>query len=97
MNKRLTKTLKDALVKKATGYMSEESVDELVADQSGDMKIVKRKITTKYVPPDLSAARLLFEMTGDKTFDFASMSDEELYAEKERLTQMLKKDEKNAK
>ena len=48
MKGKIDKALREALYKKAVGYVAEESVDELVADPyDGGMKLVKRKITKK--------------------------------------------------
>ena len=92
MKGKIDKALREALYKKAVGYVAEESVDELVADPyDGGMKLVKRKITKKQVPPDLSAAKLLYEITGDKSFDLTSMSDERLMEEKQRLESLREK------
>ena len=86
----IKKSLKDALVKKAVGYLTEECVDEFLPDKdSGEMKIVKRKITTKHVPPDLTAVKLLCEITGEKPFDFSAMDDNELLAEHEKLLKLV--------
>ena len=91
MKAKLDKSLKEALVKKATGYFAEESVDEFaVSADTGEMKVVKRKITKKHVPPDLSAAKLLFEITGDSKYDLSAMSDAQLEDEKNRLEELLK-------
>jgi len=88
--KKVKKDLRQALVKKAVGYVAEESVDELIADpNTQEMKIVRRKITKKHIPPDLNAAKLLYEMTGDKTFDFLDMSDEDLLEEQKKLKKLL--------
>ena len=65
-------------------------VDEFVADkETGEMTVVKRKVTKKQVPPDLNAAKLLFELTGEKQFDIASMSDEDLQNERQKLLDIL--------
>lgn len=91
MKSKIDKSLKEALYKKAVGYVAEESVDELVADPyDGGMKLVKRKITKKHVPPDLAAARLLYEITGDKKYDVTSLSDEQLEDERKTLEKLLR-------
>ena len=75
---------------KAVGYVAKEWVDEFVADkETGEMTVVKRKVTKKQVPPDLNAAKLLFELTGEKQFDIASMSDEDLQNERQKLLDIL--------
>jgi hypothetical protein len=75
--------LKDAVYKKAVGFRSEEVVEEFSPDgESGDMKLVKRKVTQKYNPPDLTAALRLLDERAD---DFAAMTDARLQRERRRL------------
>ncbi|MBR2371502.1 MAG: hypothetical protein IKA90_01380 [Clostridia bacterium] len=94
--KSINQKLKEALVKKAVGYVAKELVDELAVDkETGEMTVVRRKVTKKQVPPDLSAARLLFELTGEKQFDLTCMSDDDLQNERQKLLDILKeKDDK---
>ncbi len=49
--------------------------------------MVKRKVVSKNVPPDVSAVKLLVELDGDK--DVKNLSDEELEREKQRLIKLL--------
>ena len=78
--------LKKALVKKAMGYVLEEVVEEYV---NADDKLVlnKRKVTSKAIPPDIPAAKVVLEMF--KSSDYSSMTDEELLKERERLLELL--------
>ena len=88
--KSVNQKLKEALVKKAVGYVAKEWVDELAVDkETGEMTVVKRKVTKKQVPPDLTAAKLLFEITGEKQFDLVSMSDDDLQNERQKLLDIL--------
>lgn len=50
------------------------------------MKLVKKKVTKREIPPDIKAVKLLMEERGEPT-------DEELEEEKRRLMNML--DEQN--
>lgn len=50
--------LNKALYKKALGYTAEEEVQEF----SGDNELIKRKITTKCIPPDTAAAKAYMEI-----------------------------------
>ncbi len=50
--------------------------------------MVKRKVISKNVPPDVSAVKLLVELTGED--DIKNLSDEELEREKTRLLVLLK-------
>ncbi len=77
----------NALLKKALGYDCTETVEEYVSGDEGEIKLLKKKVTKKNVPPDISALKILLE-DADKGVE--SMSDEELEREKQRLMEMLK-------
>lgn len=81
----MEKELLEALYRKAIGY----DVSEIVEEYNADGDIVKRKVSTKYVPPDVSALKIYLE-EGDKENNLAGLSDEELEREKMRLLDMLK-------
>ena len=73
------------LLKKAMGYKVKENVDEY-ASVGEEMKLVKRRITTKYVSPDLAAAKTLLELNGrEELNDLSYLSDEQLLRERTRL------------
>lgn len=71
------------LLKRAMGYTVEEIVEEYAGDEKGG-ELIKRKVTTKPVPPDVSALKTYIELTRQDD-GYASMSDSELESEKERL------------
>ncbi|MCH5155012.1 MAG: hypothetical protein J1F69_00250 [Clostridiales bacterium] len=73
----------DAVVRRACGYEAKETVEEY-AVVDGSLELVKRKITTKDVPPDIAAAKMI--MDGG---DISDLSDEQLEAEKKRLIEQL--------
>ena len=83
--------LKDALIKRAVGYTAEEVVSEY-SDDNGVMKMVRKKVSKKCVPPDVSAVKLLVELSGEE--DVKNLSDEELENEKLRLLKLLEKAQK---
>ena len=73
------------LLKKAMGYKVKENVDEY-ASVGEEMKLVKRRITTKYVSPDLAAAKTLLELNGrEEQNDLSYLSDEQLLRERTKL------------
>lgn len=80
--------IKNALYKKAVGYDSTETVEEY-ADNDGELVLVKKKVTTKNVPPDISAIKIMLGLDDDVT-DLAFMSDEELERERKRLIKKIK-------
>lgn len=80
--------LKEALYKKAVGYDSSETVEEY-SDNDGDLVLVKRKVTTKLVPPDISAIKLLLGLDGGNE-DLSALSDEELETQKKKLLKIIK-------
>ena len=51
----------------------------------GEYKLVKRKVTTREIPPDIKAVKLLLDGGGDE-----NLSDEELEEEKQKLLKLLK-------
>ena len=89
MKENLTKSaeLKSALVKKALGYDATEVVEEYVSDDEGEIRLAKKKVTKKNIPPDLTALKMLIEETVEPV---ESMTDEQLESEKQRLLELLK-------
>ena len=55
------KEVKAALVKKALGFDATEIVEEYVSDEQGDIRLSRKKVTTKNVPPDVTALKMLLE------------------------------------
>ncbi len=80
--------VKKALYKKAVGYDSEETVEEY-SDSDGDLVLVKRKVTTKPVPPDIAAIKLVLGLDGGEE-DLSAFSDEELEKRKKKLIKIIK-------
>ncbi len=85
--KKLDKTdLEQALIKKALGYDATEVVEEYVGD-GDEIKLSKKKVTTKNVPPDMSALKFLLDESQKQV---GEMTDQELFEEKVRLLCLLK-------
>ncbi len=82
------KLMEDVLLRKAKGYSFEEKTEEF-AVVDGEMTLVKRKVSTKYVQPDVGALKALAELTDD-IGDLSELTDEQLKAEKLRLLKLLK-------
>ena len=78
--------IKKALIKKALGYDATEVVEEFVSGEEGEIKLTKKKVTKKNVPPDLTAIKMLTE---ESAVDLRQMSDAELEQEKQRLEKLL--------
>lgn len=81
--------IRKALLKRALGYDTSEVVEEY-AKNDDDMTVVRKKVTTKNVPPDISAAKLLLDDMDKGKADFKDLTDEQLAAEKTRLLILLK-------
>ncbi len=80
MNGKIKKQIEQALLKKAIGFDAQETVEEF-SESDGEMKLLKRKVTLKSVPPDVSAVKLLLDIR-ESEGDILSLSDEELEKEK---------------
>ena len=90
--KKVDKTdLEQALLKKALGYDATEVVEEYVGD-GDEIKLSKKKVTTKNVPPDMSALKFLLD---ESQKEVSEMTDQELYEEKVRLLCLLKEIQKD--
>lgn len=79
--------LEKILIKKAKGYSYREKTEEFNVDD-GTVVLVKRKVTTKRVQPDISAVKALVELFSDEQ-DVTRMTDEQLAVEKLRLIRLL--------
>ena len=77
-------SIKDALKKCAVGLSASETVEEF-AVENGELKLIKKKVTRRDIPPDIKAVKMLLEDDG-----LNSLSDEELVAEREKLIKTLK-------
>ncbi len=82
-----TQDVRQALIKKALGYDAKEVVEEYVQNSEGEVQLTKRKVTTKCVPPDVQALKLLLDEDASKPI--IEMTDEELEKEKIRLLKLL--------
>lgn len=82
-----------ALFKKAIGYDVEESVEEFFVDEeSGELKKGKTKVSKKHLPPDIPAAKTLFELCELDEDKYDRMTEEELLKERAKILEELKKE-----
>ena len=78
-----------ALKKCAVGLETNEIVEEYDA-KDGELRLVKRKVTKRDIPPDIKAVKMLMEVGG-----VDSLSIEELEEEKKNLLKLLSKEEED--
>lgn len=88
--KRENTKLKETLLKLATGFSYSEITEEFSPKKGEDEKtekleLVKKKITTHYVPPDMLAIKMLLQDTEGQIANFSTMTDEELIELKNKL------------
>ena len=79
--------IKKALLKCAVGYDTSEVVEEYAVDGE-DLRLVKRKVTRRDVPPAIKAVKMLLD--GDTGVE--NLSDEELEERRKKLIELLKED-----
>ena len=53
--------INSALLKKALGFDAKEIVEEYASDDDGEIRLSKKKITIKCVPPDVAALKMILE------------------------------------
>ena len=63
MNSETVEKIREALIRRAVGYDTEETVEEY-SGTGEDGTMCRRKVTKKNIPPDISAAKLLLEEAG---------------------------------
>jgi hypothetical protein len=68
------------------GFDTSEVVEEFVIED-GELKLVKKKVTKRDIPPDIKAVKMLLD--GD---DCSNFTDEQLIAERDKLVEMLKEE-----
>ena len=78
-----------ALKKCAVGLETSEVVEEFDA-RDGELKLVKRKVTKRDIPPDIKAVKMLMDEGG-----VDGLSVEELEEERRNLLKLLDKEEEN--
>ena len=85
--------LAKSLLKKAMGYTVDEVVEEYVTEED-NLKLVKKKITKKHIPPDINAARALLEKCFDNQFNnLSELSDAELQSLRKQVLEEIKNQE----
>lgn len=82
--------IEKALIKKAIGFSHDEIIEEYSVDEGGDVKLVKKKVTKKFSPPDIPAIKLLLD-NFDNQIPLAQMTEQQLKQEKNRLLKELEK------
>lgn len=92
-----TDNIKQALIKRALGFEAIDEVKEYAVDENEKLKLTKKKVTKKFISPDISAAKALLEIYyKDNKSELKTLTNEELIAEKERLLNLLKNTEKES-
>ncbi len=61
-----------------------------VDDETGDLKIVKQKVSEKYLPPNIDLLKMIYPQMSTTKEDYNALTDEELETEKQRLLKELK-------
>jgi len=84
----MDKKLLQSLYRKAVGY----TVTEKTTEYSPEGEVVKRKVTSKHYPPDITALKAYLDYLSEGE-NYESMSDEELQSEKIRLLKELEETE----
>lgn len=86
--------LNKALIKRALGYTNKEITEEF-ADDNGNMKLTKKKVIKKNIPPDITAVKVLLELYSTDELNLENLSDEELLLERDKLLEKLRIDDED--
>lgn len=83
------KSVIEALRKKALGYSTKEVIEEYSLDENNEERLLKKKVTKKNIPPDITAVKVLLELFNEQNdVDFKNLTDEEL---EQKITEITNK------
>lgn len=74
---------------KPSAQLSLDLCDEKPTRQS-QLKLIKKKVTSRHMPPDLAAIKMLLDLDQDTASNYSLMSDQELFALRDKLVEELK-------
>lgn len=77
--------IKGALKKCALGFDTSEVVEEFTVED-GELKLLKKKVIKRDIPPDIKAVKMLMEGC-----QISTLTDDELEEERAKLYELLKK------
>ena len=83
-NDNFDEKLNKVLVKRALGYSCKEVIEEY-SEESGNLKLIKKKVTKKNIPPDINAVKILLDKNDGTELNFNSLTDEELLKMRDEL------------
>ena len=76
----MNEEIEKAVFRRAVGY----DIQEITEEYSGDNELVKRKVSSKHYPPDMTAVKTMLELGTDGD-ELKKMSDSQLKELKKRL------------
>lgn len=81
----------------ASGMVVKEVTEEYALDDKGEMKLIKKKVNEKMLPPNSDICKLLYTSAKSNESNYKAMSDEDLEREKQRFLKLLKEESKEQK
>lgn len=80
-----------AIKKLVNGMVVKEVTKEYVSEE-GELKLIKKKVNEKTLPPNTDIVKMLFSSSKSETSKYKEMTDEELEEEKQRLLLEIQKE-----
>lgn len=80
----MNEELEKAVFRRAVGY----DIQEVSEEYSGDNELLKRKVSSKHYPPDMTAVKTLLDL-GVERDELKTLSDAQLSELKQRLLSQL--------
>ena len=75
------------------GTTAKETTTEFVLDEeTNKMKVVKKKVSEKFMPPNADIIKLFYQHYFGKDEDYEKLTDDELIMEKQRLLKELEEE-----
>lgn len=80
------------------GTTAKETTTEFVLDEeTNKMKVVKKKVSEKFMPPNSDIIKLFYQHYFGENLDYEKLTDDELILEKQRLLKELEEESDSGK
>lgn len=77
----------------ASGMVVKEVTEEYALDDKGEMKLIKKKVNEKMLPPNTDICKMLYTSAKSNESNYKTMSDEDLLKERKRFLNQIREEE----
>lgn len=78
----------------ANGMILKEVTEEYAVDDKGEMKLIKKKVNEKMLPPNTDICKMLYSSAKSNENSYKTMTDEELEIARQKFLKEIQKEER---